>query len=69
MQFRLVYRGQLPPARWEEDTRRKEKHLIRKELHKQLKELWKVHPLLENWASMLLTAHRCQPTRLLHVRS
>jgi hypothetical protein len=51
VQFRLVYRGQLPPARWEEDTRRKEKHLIRKQLHKQLKELWQIHPLLKQWSA------------------
>ena len=51
MQFCLVYRGQLPPARWEEDTRRKEKHLIRKQLHKQLKELWQLHPLLKQWSA------------------
>lgn len=51
VQFRLVYRGQLPPARWEEDTRRKEKHLIRKELHKQLKELWQTHTLLKQWSA------------------
>ena len=51
MQFRLVYRGQLPPARWEEDTRRKEKHLIRKELHKQLKGLWQTHALLKQWST------------------
>lgn len=52
MQFRLIYRGQLPPARWEESTRRKEKHEIRKQLHKQIAELWKVHPLLIQWGSL-----------------
>ena len=46
MQFRLVYRGKLPAARWEEGTRRKEKHEIRKVLHKQLAELWKQNSLL-----------------------
>ena len=51
MQFRLTYRGKLPPARWEEDTRRKEKHEIRKQLHKQLRELWQVHPLLKQWST------------------
>ena len=51
VQFRLTYRGQLPAARWEEDTRRKEKHLIRKQLHKQLKELWHIHPLLKKWSA------------------
>lgn len=52
MQFRLTYRGKLPPARWEEDTRRKEKHEIRKQIHKQLRELWQVHPLLKQWSTL-----------------
>ena len=49
VQFRLIYRGKLPAARWEEDTRRKEKHAIRKVLHKQLTELWKQNFSLLPW--------------------
>jgi hypothetical protein len=42
VEFRLIYRGKLPAAS-QTDTRRKEKHEIRKEFHKQLKELWRQH--------------------------
>lgn len=41
MQFRLVYQGKLHAAS-PNDTRVKEKHIIRKSLHRQLSELWKV---------------------------
>ncbi len=45
MEFRLVYRGQLP-AQGSGDTRSKEKHRIRKVFHPQLKELWQQHDVL-----------------------
>ncbi len=59
VQFRLTYRGPLPPARWEEETRRKDKHLIRKQLHKQLKELWQLHPLLKEWSTPFRSESPC----------
>src|ERR1035441_423574 len=43
MEFRLIYRGHLP-AEGRGGGRTKEKHLIRKEFHKQLRELWRQHP-------------------------
>jgi hypothetical protein len=45
VEFKLLYQGQLR-ASTTSDTRVKEKHLIRKQLHKQLRELWRVHPIL-----------------------
>ncbi len=45
MQFRLVYEGPLKAAS-NSNTRVREKHAIRKQFHKQLKELWEVHPVL-----------------------
>lgn len=48
MQFRLVYRGQLPSA-GRKSTRNKEKHLIRKVLHKQLAQLWEYQPVLSRY--------------------
>jgi len=48
MQFRLVYQGQLPSA-GRKETRNKEKHLIRKVLHKQLAQLWKCQPVLSRY--------------------
>lgn len=47
MQFRLVYQGKLPAAG--RSTRNKEKHEIRKVLHKQLSELWQHHPILSRY--------------------
>ena len=48
VQFRLVYQGQLPAAKNQgRGTRTKEKHEIRRVLHKQLAMLWKTHPLLK----------------------
>lgn len=43
MEFRLIYRGTLPAA-GSGGARIKEKHTIRKHVHKQLRELWKQHP-------------------------
>ncbi|MGZ5441010.1 MAG: hypothetical protein ACXW5U_14710 [Thermoanaerobaculia bacterium] len=49
MQLRLVYRGPLPAAKYSGGgTRAKEKHNIRRELHKQLREFWRVHPGLRD---------------------
>jgi len=45
MQFRLVYQGKLPAAGGS-GTRNKEKHAIRKVLHKQLAQLWQCQPIL-----------------------
>jgi hypothetical protein len=45
LEFRLVYRGQLP-AQGSGDARSKEKHRIRKAFHPQLKELWQQHDFL-----------------------
>ena len=39
MEFRLIYQGKLPAAS-QSNTRSKQKHEIRKVLHKQLAELW-----------------------------
>jgi hypothetical protein len=43
--FKLLYSGQLHAAA-SGNPRTAEKHLIRKELHKQLRQLWETHPLL-----------------------
>lgn len=48
VQFRLVYQGKLHAASPSE-TRVKEKHAIRKSLHRQLSELWKVRPFLKHY--------------------
>jgi hypothetical protein len=45
MEFTLLYRGQLRAAS-AGNTRVREKHAIRKQFHKQLKELWRVQPIL-----------------------
>ena len=63
MQFRLLYRGRLP-AESRSETRARDKHRIRREIHRQLLELWKAHPFLRNFL---------QPTvkswRMKHVNS
>ncbi len=46
MEFRLVYRGPLPSA-GNSNPRAKEKHDIRKILHKQLFQYWQQHPHLK----------------------
>lgn len=45
MEFRLIYRGPLP-AEGSGGGRAKEKHLLRKQFHRQLLELWRQHPNL-----------------------
>jgi hypothetical protein len=50
MQFRLIYEGKLPSA-GRSKTRNKEKHSIRKVLHKQLSQLWKNQPILSRYLS------------------
>lgn len=49
VEFRLIYKGQLH-AETASKSRAPEKHSIRKEFHKQLKELWKQHPVLRRQA-------------------
>ena len=50
MQFRLVYQGNLPSA-GRSESRIKEKHAIRKVLHKQLVQLWRCQPILSRYLS------------------
>jgi hypothetical protein len=50
VEFKLIYQGQLRAAT-AGNSRMKEKHAIRKELHKQLKELWSIHPTLSKMAA------------------
>lgn len=47
MEFRLIYQGRLP-AEGRAGGRAREKHVIRKHFHKQLRELWQQHPELRN---------------------
>jgi hypothetical protein len=47
VEFRLTYRGKLPAAS-SADSRAREKHLIRKQLHKQLRVLWGDHRALKS---------------------
>jgi hypothetical protein len=49
MNFTLTYFGELPSAS-AGNARVKEKHVLRKALHKQLKELWRVQPTLSKMA-------------------
>lgn len=46
MEFRLVYKGPLPTAS-RSNSRTSVKYRIRREIHRQLKELWRVHPALK----------------------
>jgi hypothetical protein len=48
MQFRLIYQGKLHSA-GRSNTRNKEKHAIRKVLHKQLSQLWQCQPILSRY--------------------
>src|SRR4030042_422640 len=48
MQFPLFYQEKLPAA-GSSATRNKEKHEIRKTLHKQLSELWRRQPILSRY--------------------
>ena len=49
MQFRLVYQGKLPASGAE--TQRKQKHEIRRAMHRQLLELWTTHPFLKRFVT------------------
>jgi hypothetical protein len=50
MQFRLIYQGSLPAANSSgKKTRTKEKHDIRRVLHKQLAELWRTQVFLRQF--------------------
>jgi hypothetical protein len=50
LNFTLIYRGALP-AESRGSSRVKEKHVLRKAFHKQLKELWRVQPTLVKMAA------------------
>lgn len=52
LEFRLMYKGPLPSDQGG-GNRAKYKHLIRKSLHRQLRELWKQHPALRMQAETL----------------
>jgi len=56
MQFRLVYQGRLPAA-GNNSTRVREKHEIRKVLHKQLARLWQGQPFLKKHLAELCAAN------------
>jgi hypothetical protein len=47
VEFRLTYRGRLPAAS-NTDTRAKDKHLIRRQIHRQLRVLWEDHTALKS---------------------
>ncbi|MFI5089685.1 MAG: hypothetical protein ACHP7P_06465 [Terriglobales bacterium] len=50
MEFRLLYRGKLPAqSSGGGGGHILEKHLIRKQIHVQLRELWKRHPFFSNY--------------------
>lgn len=53
MQFRLVYQGKLPSQQG--NSKVKEKHAIRKALHKQLREMWETNPFLKVRKVTLIT--------------
>jgi len=60
MEFRLTYRGPLPSQQGSgKNTRSTEKHQLRKEFHKQLRELWKQHPDMRRQAEL---RYRVVPT-------
>lgn len=48
VEFKLIYRGRLPAVS-RSSTRSKEKHEIRKVLHRQLREFWKAQKFLSTW--------------------
>ncbi len=69
MDFRLIYRGLLPAESGERVEgqrigRAKQKHLLRKEFHKQLRELWKQHPDLREQAQSKFIVTTTSPNRL-----
>jgi len=49
MEFRLIYHGALPSQTSGGSSRVREKHTIRKEFHKQMKELWKQNKFLRGF--------------------
>ena len=49
MEFRLLYKGSLPAQGAGTGSRVKEKHAIRRQLHLQLRELWRGHQLLSRY--------------------
>src|ERR1700677_766959 len=66
MEFRLIYRGQLPPEKCKDTAgvlgsgavgRATEKHRLRKEFHRQLRELWNQHPSLKIQANSYFRLH------------
>lgn len=48
MEFRLVYQGPLP-AQGSSESRLKDKHAIRRQLHRQLRGLWDTHPFISRY--------------------
>ena len=50
MEFRLIYKGSLPAQGAKAGSRVKEKHVIRRQLHPQLRELWHGDQLLSRYA-------------------
>lgn len=48
LEFKLMYKGKLK-AEGSGASRPAEKHMIRRQLHKQLRELWRQSPLLNGW--------------------
>ncbi len=55
MEFKLIYQGSLHAASTS-NTRVQNKQLIRKELHKQLKNLWQVQYPLSKWMTQIVDA-------------
>lgn len=49
MEFRLIYEGELRASGNNKTRPPKEKHVIRKQIHKQLAELWDIHPSLKEF--------------------
>jgi len=65
MEFRLIYRGSLPAQNsGGGGGLSKEKHAIRKDLHKQLAVLWKEHPMLSRWIEKTITIQEAGETRI-----
>jgi hypothetical protein len=54
LEFRLLYQGKLSSA-GPGDTRRAEKHAMRREFHRQLKELWAQEPILRSRPRRIVT--------------
>ena len=60
MQFRLTYRGRLPAAT-RNDSRVKEKQVIRRAFRGQLAELWRTHPFLSRFMQAHVRGVRFTP--------